>query len=150
MRSLLAMIPEPMLASMPYLRNLGLNLHVLGFAAGIALLAAALFSLTPMLRLSFRNLRAGLREGDRGYAGTAWRRLGTNLVVIELATAVILLVGAGLLGKSFYKLLHVELGFDPYHFATVGAMAPTLAMKRTNSCCRRRAGSCKTRRQFPA
>jgi len=38
-----------------------------------------------------------------------WRRMGANLVVIELATAVVLLTGAGLLGKSLYKLLHVEL-----------------------------------------
>jgi macrolide transport system ATP-binding/permease protein len=47
-----------------------------------------------------------------------------NLVVVELTVAVVLLAGAGLLGKSFYKLLHVELGFEPSHLATVQAIAP--------------------------
>ena len=44
--------------------------------------------------------------------------MGANLVVIELATAVVLLAGAGLLGKSFYKLLHLDLGFQTDHLAT--------------------------------
>ncbi len=123
-RLLLRLIPEDMLAGMPYLQGLGLNLRVLAFAAGVAVGAAILFSLTPMLRLSFANVREGLAEGNRGYAGSTWRRMGANLVVIELATAVVLLVGAGLLGKSFYNLLHVDLGFDPEHLATVGVMAP--------------------------
>jgi hypothetical protein len=44
--------------------------------------------------------------------------LGANLVVVELAVAVVLLAGAGLLGKSLYRLLHVPLGLDPNHLAT--------------------------------
>ncbi len=60
-----------------------------------------------------------MAEGGRGYAGTFWRRFGSNLVVVELAIAVVLLVGAGLLGKSFYRLLHVDIGFQPDHLATV-------------------------------
>lgn len=123
-RLLLRLIPEDMLAGMPYLEGIGLNLRVLAFAAGVAVAAAILFSLTPMLRLSFSNVHDGLAEGNRGYAGSTWRRMGANLVVIELATAVVLLVGAGLLGKSFYNLLHVDLGFDPEHLATVSVMAP--------------------------
>src|SRR5262249_2952435 len=47
-----------------------------------------------------------------------WRRFGANLVVVELAVAVVLLVCAGLLGKSLYRLLHVEVGFQPDHLAT--------------------------------
>ena len=72
-----------------------------------------------MLRVPLAAIRAGLAEGDRGSAGTLWRRFGANLVVVELAIAVVLLVGAGLLGKSFYRLLHVELGFQPDHLATL-------------------------------
>ena len=53
-----------------------------------------------------------MAEGSRGSAGNTWRRLGSKLVVVELATAMVLLVGAGLLGQSFYRLLHVELGFS--------------------------------------
>ena len=51
----------------------------------------------------------GLGEGSRGSAGNTWRRLGSELVVVELATAMVLLVGAALLGQSLYRLLHVDL-----------------------------------------
>ena len=81
--------------------------------------AAALFSLPPVLRLPLTKLREGLTEGGRSYAGTLWRRFGANLVVVELAIAVVLLVGAGLLGKSLYRLLHVDLGFQADHLATM-------------------------------
>ena len=53
-----------------------------------------------------------------------WRRLGANLVVFELAIAVMLLAGAGLLGRSFYRLLHVPLGFDASHIATAEVAVP--------------------------
>jgi predicted permease len=88
------------------------------------LFAAVLLAATPVLRLSFQDIRDGLTEGDRGAAGRLWRRLGANLVVVELAVAVVLLAGAGLLGKSFYMLLHVDDGFDTTHLATVQVMAP--------------------------
>jgi len=70
------------------------------------------------------SLRSGLAEGGRGGSGNAWRKLGSRLVVVELATAVVLLVGAGLLGKSLYLLLHVDLGIEPDHIATVVVSAP--------------------------
>ena len=62
--------------------------------------------------------------GSRGAAGTAWQRLGSKLVIVELATAVVLLVGAGLLGKSLYQLLRVDLGLEPNHLAAVTLAAP--------------------------
>jgi len=114
------MISKDMMTGMPYLEGIGLNSHVVAFAAGITLVATLLFSLTPSFRLSIREIRDGLAEGARGYAGTLWRRFGANLVVVELAIAVVLLVGAGLLGKSLYRLLRVEVGFQPDHLATVG------------------------------
>lgn len=120
MQVLTSLISKDILVGMPYLSGLGLNLHVLSFAAAIAAMAMILFSLTPLLRLPLREIREGLNEGGRGYAGTLWRRFGANLVVVELAVAVVLLVGAGLLGKSLYRLLHVEIGFQPDHLATVG------------------------------
>jgi macrolide transport system ATP-binding/permease protein len=111
------LIPVNMVASMPYLRGLGLNAHVMIFAGTLACLTWLLFSLTPILRWSQSNLRDGLTEGGHGAAGTLWRRLGANLVVLELCTAMVLLVGAGLLGKSLYRLLHTDLGFQPDHLA---------------------------------
>ena len=119
MRILTQLISKDMMSTMPYLTGLGLNSHVLVFACAICIFSAALFSLPPVLRLPLDRLREGLTEGGRGYAGTVWRRFGANLVAVELAIAVVLLVGAGLLGKSFYRLLHVDIGFQPDHLATL-------------------------------
>jgi macrolide transport system ATP-binding/permease protein len=116
---LLRLLSKEMLIEMPYLRGLGLNVHVACFALALALLATVFFSLTPMLRLSFGEMREGLLEGSRGSAGLLWRRLGSNLVVVELAIAVVLLVGAGLLGKSFRHLLHADLNFQPENLAAM-------------------------------
>jgi len=117
MRLLTRLIPVEMMDGMPYLRGLGLNPHVLLFAVVISLFVGVLFSLTPVLRLPGAGMREGLAEGGRGSAGTIWRRFGANLVVVELAIAVVLLVSAGLLGKSFYRLLHMDTGLQPDHLA---------------------------------
>ncbi len=119
MQVLTRLISKQMMEGMPYLNGLRVNSHVLAFAGAIFVFAAILLSLPPILRLPLTKLREGLTEGGRGYAGTLWRRFGTNLVVVELAIAVVLLVSAGLLGKSLYRLLHVDLGFQPDHLATV-------------------------------
>jgi predicted permease len=123
-RLMSGLLSKNMLSSMPYLNQLSLNPHVFGFTAILALFAAAIFSLTPILRLPTGSMREALNEGSRSAAGTVWRRMGTNLVVVELAIAVVLLVTAGLLGKSFYRLLHVELNFDPSHLATLRINLP--------------------------
>jgi macrolide transport system ATP-binding/permease protein len=117
MQALPGLLPADRMATMPYLQGLGLNVRVLGFELAVSAVAGVLFSLTPLLRISFTNLRQGLTEGGRNAAGTMWRRFGTNLVVIELATAMVLLVGAGLLGKSFYRLMHVDMGLQPQNLA---------------------------------
>jgi macrolide transport system ATP-binding/permease protein len=119
MRILMSLISKDMLAGMPYLTELGLHRHVIAFAATISIASLILFTLVPVLRLPLSQVREDLAEGGRGYAGTLWRRFGRNLVSVELAIAVVLLVGAGLFGKSFYRLLHVDLGFNPDHLATV-------------------------------
>ncbi len=124
MQLLAKLIPTEMLARMPFLLSLGLNVRVLAFAGFIALLAAALFSFTPAFHFSLSEARQGLAEGSRGSAGNTWRRLGSKLIVLELATAVVLLAGAGLLGKSLYRLLHVEIGLQPDRLATLSLAAP--------------------------
>ncbi len=127
-RLLPRLISQKMLASTSFLAEANLNGRVLAFAAAVSLLAVVLFSLTPMLRLSSSGagaeMRSGLAEGSRGSSGAIWRRFGANLVVLELAIAVVLLVGAGLLGKSFYRLLHVELNFDPEHLGVAEVEMP--------------------------
>jgi macrolide transport system ATP-binding/permease protein len=127
MRLLIGLIPANMLAGMPWLQDLGMNFRVPAFAALIALGAAIVFALTPALRLSLPDVRHGLAEGSRGSTGTTWRRLGSKLVVLELATAMVLLTGAGLLGKSLYRLLNVGIGLQPDHLATLQIAAPHAA-----------------------
>lgn len=124
MQLLPRLVPEEILAGMPYLQGLHLNLPVLGFSLAIAVGAAGLLSLVPVLNLSMNEMRAGLTEGGRASAGTLWRKLGANLVVIELATAMVLLVVAGLLGKSLYRLLQVDPGLDPNNLAMLSVSAP--------------------------
>ncbi len=119
MNILTRLISKDMLTGMPYLSGLSLNSHVLTFAAVVSVFALALFSVPPLARLPLTKLREGLNQGGRGYAGTLWRRFGAHLVVVEMAIAVVLLVGAGLLGKSFYRLLHVDVGFQIDHLATL-------------------------------
>ena len=124
MMILTTLIPTSVAANVPFLANVGFHVHSAIFAAAVALLAAGLMALTPILRLSFLDIREGLGDGGRSAAGRFWQRIGANLVVAELSVAVILLVGAGLLGKSFYRLLHVDLGIDPTHLATLQMAAP--------------------------
>ncbi|WP_263415418.1 ABC transporter permease [Terriglobus albidus] len=121
---LLQLVPVNMLREMPYLQHLGLTPHVLLFAALVGLVMATLFSLTPILCLSLSDMRAGLVESGRSGAKTAWKHLGANLVVLELCTAMVLLAGAGLLGKSFYRLLHADIGIEPDHLAMMRLRAP--------------------------
>jgi macrolide transport system ATP-binding/permease protein len=130
MTVLTGLISKDMMIGMPFLRGLGLNAHVLGFAVCLALLSGVLFSMTPILHFRFSNMRDGLTEGGRGSAGTMWRRMGANLVVIELATAVVLLTGAGLLGKSLYMLLRVDLGFQSNHLATINIGLPDASFSK--------------------
>ncbi len=124
-RILLGLITKDVMSYAPYLSGLGLGLRCVVFAAALALLALVLFALAPILRLAVStNMREGLSEGGRTSAGNVWRRLGSNLVVIELAMAVVLLAAAVLLGKSLHHLLHVELGFQPDHLATAQIAVP--------------------------
>jgi predicted permease len=129
MKLLARLVPKDMAGNMPFLDGIGLNAHTGAFAAALAMIAALLLAATPTLRLSFQKLRDGLTDGNRGAAGRLWSRLGANMVVVELAIAVVLLVSAGLLGQSLYRLLHVPLGFDPNHLATVQVMAPGTVYK---------------------
>ena len=124
MHLLTRLIPANLLMNMPYLQGLGLNAHVLLFGAAMGLLTTVLFSLTPSLHLLLSKARTGLTESRRGAAGTVWRHLGANLVVLELCAAMILMVAAGLLSKSFFQLLHTDIGLEPNHLAMVRLRLP--------------------------
>jgi len=119
-----SLVPADMALNMPFFDGVGLNVHAATFIVGIGVVTAFLLAGTPMARLSLRNLRNGLADGDRGAAGRFWQRLGADMVIAQLAIAVVLLVGAGLLGQSLYRLLHVPLGFEPDHLATLQVAIP--------------------------
>jgi macrolide transport system ATP-binding/permease protein len=125
-RLLLRLLPGDMEAGMPYLESASLGGRVLVGAAMIALVATTLFSLVPTARVWFSRVREGLAEGGRGSTGSTWRRVGFPLVAIELATATVLLAGAGLLGRSLLRLLDVDLGFQPEHLVATQVTVPHL------------------------
>ncbi|HVS83936.1 MAG TPA: ABC transporter permease [Pyrinomonadaceae bacterium] len=97
--------------SLPRMSEIGVNARAVAFTLGLSLLIAAVLGVVPLLRFSTKDLETSLREvgsGARGYAG---RHLRNLLVVAQMALTLILLVGAGLLGKSFYRLLRIDPGF---------------------------------------
>jgi predicted permease len=130
MQLLLGLIPEAARSGMPYLNRLGLNGHVIGFAAMLSVLAVALFCLLPALRLSRvgngPEMRDSLASSGRGFSGTMWKQFGSRLVIAELAVAMVLLVGAGLLTKSFWLLLHKDIGLEAEHLVAMRVSAETL------------------------
>jgi macrolide transport system ATP-binding/permease protein len=119
MRLLIHLLPLTAAQSMPYLHQARFTPHVWLFAAAVSLLAWGLFVAVPSLQLLTGDLAPRLADGGRGTAGRSWRRVGRGLVIVELSVAMVLLVSAGLLGQSFYRLLHVDIGIEPDHLASV-------------------------------
>src|SRR6185503_13145018 len=98
---------------------------VLGFTIGVSLLTGLLFGLLPAWSASRSRIGEALKEGGRSStAGGARQRLRSTFVVVELAVALVLLVGAGLLIRTFWKLRSVEPGFNPDHLITMRVILP--------------------------
>ena len=100
-------------AEVPRLRDVSLDRYVLFFTFGVATFTGILFGLIPALQASKPNPGNMLKESGRGFsiAGRNWMRSG--LIVSEVALSLMLLVGAGLLINSFWRLLQTDAGFDP-------------------------------------
>ncbi len=111
-------------ASVPRLHEIAINWRVQLFALSVSIVAGVIFGLAPALRLSSPDLHGHLKDASRGSAGTSavWGR-GQNLrhllVVAELALSVMLLIGAGLLIRSFSQLQQVSPGFNPANVLTL-------------------------------
>ncbi|MGH7607542.1 MAG: ADOP family duplicated permease, partial [Gemmatimonadales bacterium] len=99
-------------ADLPRLQDISIDLRVLGAALLAALLAGAACGLAPAFTVARDDLHTALKEGGRVGGGGAGTRLRAGLVVSEIALALVLLVGAGLLLRSFSTLMHVDAGFD--------------------------------------
>lgn len=113
--ALIALAP----ADIPLLDDTRVDPVVLGYAAGATLLATLLFGLLPALRLTRADLQSSLRASDERAGGVRHARLRSGLLVAEVALSVVLLVGAGLLVRSFMRLQAVDLGFNPDNLLTV-------------------------------
>ncbi|MDQ3252890.1 MAG: ABC transporter permease [Acidobacteriota bacterium] len=99
-------------ANLPRLTEIGLDSRVLGFTVVVSVLTGIIFGLAPALQSSKLNLNETLKEGGRsGSEGTRRNRVRSLLVISEVALSLVLLVGSGLLIKSFWQLLQTDLGY---------------------------------------
>jgi len=97
---------------MPRLDEVALDPRALAFTGGLAVLTSLVFGFAPAVQMARPDLTGSLKEGGRGASGGAGRRrLRQTLVVAEIALAAVLLIGAGLLIRSFWNLQHVDPGF---------------------------------------
>jgi putative ABC transport system permease protein len=100
--------------------SIGLNSTVLLFTAGVVLLATLIFGIAPAVHWTNGDVQAELKEGGRtASVGAAQNRLRGMLTVMEMSLALVLLVGAGLMVKSLYKLINVNPGFQPDRVLTM-------------------------------
>lgn len=111
-------------ASIPRLQTLSVDLHVLAFGLAMTLVTSIACGLTPALTLSRRSTQRSFALSSRRAIGTAGTRARRVLVISELAGAAMLLVGAGLLIRSYVQLQHVETGFDPNGVTTFTLSLP--------------------------
>ncbi len=113
-------------AQVPRLEQAHVDLPVLLLTTAIALLSGVLSGLAPALRGARVDLQDGLKDGSRGTATGATLRMGNAFVVVQFALSLVLLVGAGLLLRSFGRLLAVDPGFRAEH-VLVGRLQPPVA-----------------------
>ena len=120
---LVSFIPE----KVPRIHEINVDLRVFGFALLISVTTGIVFGLAPAIHAARVDLNESLKEGARGTTG-GWRqnRLRGFLIVSEVSLAVVLMIGAALLTKSFVRLMDVKPGFDPSHTLTMEVLLPTV------------------------
>jgi putative ABC transport system permease protein len=118
---LLTMAP----ADLPRMDNVSLDGRALAFTAAITFLTGLIFGLVPALQASKPNLNETMKDAGRGSTEGGRRKLiRSTLVVLEVASALVLLVGAGLMIKSFWRLQEVDPGFNPDNAITASVSLP--------------------------
>jgi len=122
-KAAIRILPE----ALPRSGQVGLDVRVLIFTMGISIVAGILFGLAPALKTSHSNLQEALKEGGRGSSGARHRLQGV-FVVVEMAMALVLLVGAGLMIRSLAQLWNVNPGFNPHNALSFNiAFPPSMA-----------------------
>jgi len=122
--ALVAVLPQSQLNAMPFLKALNLDGGILGFSFALSLLTGLIFGLAPALQSSKLDLNEALKEGGRQTSIGAGHRLRSAMVVTEIALAVVLLVGAGLMMKSLFRLLKTNVGFKTENVLTAFVILP--------------------------
>ena len=124
LRALLRANPE----SIPRALEISLDWKVLFFTFVVSIITGIVFGMAPLVHLREEVVTASLKEGgQRSTAGTARARIRSGLVMAEVALAVVLVVGAGLLIRSFQKLMTVDPGFNRESMTTFGVVLPGAA-----------------------
>ena len=108
-----ALLKQQAIAGIPRLQEAQIAHDVFAFSASLGLLTSVLLALLPMWQAQRMGPGASLKPGERGGLSPAQRRLGDGLVVAQVALAMVLLVGAGLLASSFFQLRASDPGFEP-------------------------------------
>jgi predicted permease len=121
LRALIAANPD----SLPRSADIGLDLTVVVFTIVVALVTGFVFGMAPLLHVGQRAVSLALKEGGTRSTATITRnRVRSGLVVTEVALAVMLVVGAGLMLRSFWKLMQFDSGFDRTNLSTFGLVLP--------------------------
>jgi putative ABC transport system permease protein len=115
-------------ASLPRVNEIGVDVRAIAFTLGLCLLVAVVLGLVPLWRFSGRDLEGSLRETGRGQSGQAGRRLRSLMVVVQMALTLMLLVAAGLLGKSFSRLLQIDPGFRTESAVAMDLSLPSIGL----------------------
>jgi putative ABC transport system permease protein len=119
--ALVALSPPNLIGS----EGVGISLPVLGFTFAVSLLTGVVFGLAPALEASRFNLNDSLKESGKSNSGSSrGRRVRNVFVVAQVALALVLLVGAGLMIRSFSRLQSVDPGFDPHGLLTMRIQLP--------------------------
>ncbi len=130
LKSLVALMPQDII---PAEAVIGLNVWVLLFTLGVAILTALIFGLVPALRAARKDLNEPLRDTGKGLSGGfRHAKLRSAVVVLEVALSLTLLVAAGLLMRSFVALREVHLGFQPDHVLSARLPLPVERYKTAN------------------
>lgn len=130
LRALIAADPE----SVPRSAEIALDPTVLAFTVVVSIVTGVLFGMAPLLNLRQHAVTMTLKEsGQRSTAGITRARVRNTLVAAEVALAVVLVIGAGLLLRSFWNIMRVDAGFNRSHLSTFGLVLPTTTYQDAQS-----------------
>src|SRR5207237_8269874 len=118
----------------PRLEQIGIDYRVLTFALGVSALTGILFGIVPALQASKLDVTSALKEGGRSAEGHRRTSARSLLLIGEVALSLMLLVGAGLLIKSFLRLQEVRPGFNPHHVLIANVALPGARYKDDQPC----------------